>query len=128
MDEAKLLYSESHEWAHLEGDVCTIGISRFAVDQLTDVVFVELPAAGTTVSEGDSFGAVESVKAVSDLYAPLSGEVIEVNHAVENDPGILNQDPFGAGWMIKIRVSGTPDVSRLKDKAAYDAQCAEDAH
>src|SRR6266545_792559 len=105
MDLSKLRYAKSHEWADLQGDVCTVGITKFAVEQLTDVTNVELPKVGKKVEGGKPFGEIESVKAVFDLYAPVSGDVIEVNSAVAEDPGLVNQDPYGKGWMIKIKVA-----------------------
>lgn len=128
MDEMKLLYAETHEWAHLDGDTCTVGITRFAVEQLTDIVYVELPDVGRQVAAAAPFGVIESVKAVSDLYAPVAGEVIEVNKAVVNDPAILSQDPYTKGWMIKLRLTGPADTSKLKSKQAYDAQIAAEHH
>src|SRR5205807_6869732 len=99
MDPKTLRYSPSHEWANLDGDTCTLGITKFAVEQLTDVVYIELPDVGDHVFKGDSFGEIESVKAVSDLYAPVNGEVIEINKKLENDPSAIATDPYGAGWM-----------------------------
>lgn len=128
MDESKLLYSPSHEWALIEGDTCTVGITRFAVEQLTDIVYVELPEPGKEVETGGTFGVIESVKAVSDLYAPVAGTVSEVNNAVADDPAILSEDPYEKGWLIKLKLSGTPDTSHLKSKAAYDEQVAGEAH
>ncbi|MFO0947096.1 MAG: glycine cleavage system protein GcvH [Planctomycetota bacterium] len=128
MDESTLLYAASHEWARLEGNTCVVGITRFAVEQLTDIVYIELPAVGTELTKGSTFGVIESVKAVSDLYAPVSGKVIAVNQAVVDDPGMLGDDPYEKGWMIKLEIAGTPDTSHLKDKAAYDAQVASEAH
>jgi glycine cleavage system H protein len=124
MSEADLLYSASHEWARLEGDVCTVGITRFAVEQLTDVTYVELPAVGKTVTKGKSFGVIESVKSANDLYAPVSGEVVAVNNAVSDNPASIAADPYGAGWMIRIKTTGAPDLSGLLKKDAYDAQTA----
>lgn len=124
MSEENLLYAASHEWAKVDGDVCTVGISRFAVEQLTDVTYVELPPVGRAVTKGKSFGVVESVKSANDLYAPVSGEVIEVNANVADDPASIGADPYGAGWMIKIKAAGTPDLSGLMNKADYDAQTA----
>jgi glycine cleavage system H protein len=128
MDESKLLYAQTHEWAMIDGDCCIVGITRFAVEQLTDIVYIELPVKGAQVSAGKPFGVIESVKAVSDLYAPLAGEVIDVNQRVANDPAILSVDPYENGWMIKIRLAGKPDTSKLKDKRAYDEQVAHEHH
>lgn len=114
-----LKYSPSHEWARLEGDVATVGITKAAVDQLTDLVFVDLPSSGITVEAGSPFGEIESVKAVSELMAPLSGEVTEVNDAVSNDPTIISGDPYGTGWLIKIRISDPSEMDKLLDAAGY---------
>jgi glycine cleavage system H protein len=114
-----LRYCPSHEWVRLEGDIATVGISDHAQEELTDVVFVELPAVGRTVDAGDPTAVVESVKAASDIYAPMSGEVVEVNPDVEEDPSLVNSDPYGKGWIFKLRVKNTADVSGLMDAAAY---------
>jgi glycine cleavage system H protein len=121
-----LRYTKSHEWARVEGDTCTVGITQFAVEQLTDVVYVELPKAGKQVKAGggEGFGQIESVKAVSDLYAPVSGEVIAVNDAVVQDPGMVSADPFGKGWMIKIRMSQPAEVQQLLTPEQYEQQIA----
>lgn len=116
---ADLLYQSSHEWARIEGDVATVGISDHAQAELTDVVFVELPAMGKTVDAGDPTAVVESVKAASDIYAPLSGEVIEVNPAVEADPSLVNSDPYSAGWIFKLRLTKPDQVSSLLSPQAY---------
>ncbi len=101
----ELQYTRSHEWVRTEGDTATIGITDHAQDELGDVVFVELPEVGATLDAGDSFGTVESVKAVSDLYTPVGGEVTEVNEALNDQPEKINEDPYGEGWMVKLRVS-----------------------
>jgi len=105
---AELLYTKDHEWARVEGKAATIGITKFAVDQLGDITMVELPKEGAVLKKGDVFGTVESVKAVSDIYAPVSGEVVDVNQALGDAPEKVNQDPYGEGWMIKIKVAGQP--------------------
>ena len=117
-DLTALSYTEEHEWILLEGDVATVGITDFAADKLGDVVFVELPAVGTAVTAGDVCGEIESTKSVGELYAPLSGEVVEVNDDVIADPASVNGDAFGA-WLVKIRVDG--EVSGLLDRDAYVA-------
>ena len=127
MDPVQLKFRPSHEWVHIEGDIATVGISEFAVQQLTDLVYIDMPNVGATYSAGDTFGEVESVKAVSDLYAPVSGEVIEVNDGVSNNLGVLSTDPYGEGWLMKLRVSDDSAVEGLLDKAAYDAHCAAEA-
>ena len=115
-----LRYATSHEWARLEGDTATVGISDHAQAELTDVVFVELPAMGRTVDVGDPTAVVESVKAASDIYSPLGGEVIEVNPAVEADPSLVNTDPYGNGWIFKLRVKDASQFEKLLDAAAYE--------
>lgn len=120
-----LRYTKEHEWVRLVGDVATIGISAHAADQLGDIVFVELPAVGTTVEQLAPFGVVESVKAVSDLFAPLGGEVIEVNEALASAPEVVNSDPYGAGWLLRVRVSDPGQADALLDAAAYEALVAE---
>lgn len=116
-----LRYNSSHEWVRLEGDVATVGITDHAQAELTDVVFVELPVIGRQVDMGDPTAVVESVKAASDIYAPISGEVIEGNPAVEADPSLVNTDPYGAGWIFKMRVKDSAAVEKLMDAAAYGA-------
>jgi glycine cleavage system H protein len=101
----ELQYTRSHEWVRTEGDTATIGITDHAQDELGDIVFIELPEQGTTFEAGDSFGTVESVKAVSDLYTPVGGEVVEVNEALDSSPETINEDPYGEGWIVKLRVS-----------------------
>ena len=128
MDPKNLRYASTHEWASLQGGVCTIGITKFAVEQLTDVVYIELPDVGDHVFKGDSFGEIESVKAVSDLYSPINGEVIEINKKLENDPSIISNDPYGAGWMIKIRVEEGHNVDHLMSLDQYEKQIASEGH
>src|SRR5579863_7327454 len=128
MDRAKLKFAKTHEWVAVAGDVATIGISDFAVRQLTDLVYIELPKAGSRLKAGNTFGEVESVKAVSDLYAPVSGEVIEVNSNVTSDVQVLAQDPYDKGWLIKVRVTDPPQTAELLDLAAYEKKVAEEAH
>ncbi len=112
-------YSETHEWVKMEGDLAVIGITDYAQDQLGDVVFVELPAVGAAFNAGAAFGVVESVKAASDLFTPLGGKVEAVNEKLTNAPEIVNQDPFGEGWMFKLRPSNPSEVDRLLDAATY---------
>jgi glycine cleavage system H protein len=120
-----LRYTKEHEWVRLVGDVATIGITAHAADQLGDIVFVELPAVGTTVEQLAPFGVVESVKAVSDLFAPLGGEVMEVNEALARAPEVVNSDPYGAGWLLRVRVSDPGQADALLDAAAYETLVAE---
>lgn len=118
---ADLRYTREHEWARIEGKRARIGITHYAQDQLGDVVFVELPKVGTRVRQAQSFGVVESVKAVSDLFAPLSGEVVEVNAGLTDRPEQINQDPYGAGWMIVIALEEAKEADSLMSAADYEA-------
>ena len=112
-------YSSDHEWARKDGDVFTVGISDFAQDQLGDIVFVELPETGGTLDKGQEFGTVESVKAVSELFMPISGQVLEVNGTLLDGPEKVNNDPYGEGWMIKVRPADAGDFDALMDREAY---------
>ena len=125
MDQSKLRYLPTHEWAALEGDVCTVGITSYAVEQLTDVTHLQLPAVGKAVTAAQPFGEIESVKAVFDLNAPVSGTVAEKNAAVEKDPSLINQDPYGKGWMIKIKLAAGATGDHLLDLPQYEKQIAE---
>jgi len=128
MDPARLRYSDTHEWVHLDGSTATVGISRFAVDQLTDLIMIELPKVGTRLVPGKSFGEIESVKAVSDLYAPIGGEVTEVNTAVVENVQLLADDPYDQGWLIKLKIADAAETAELMDFAAYEKKLAEEAH
>jgi glycine cleavage system H protein len=128
MDLSTLKYQKTHEWVHVDGDTATIGITDFAVKELTDLVYIDLPDAGRNVSAGDTFGEVESVKAVSDLYAPVSGEVTDVNSALADDLAILSDDPYGKGWMVKLKIADPSELDALLDRAAYEQHCASEAH
>jgi glycine cleavage system H protein len=128
MDPQSLRFTPTHEWVYLQDNVATVGISKFAVEQLSDLTLIELPAVGTRLAAGKSFGEVESVKSVSDLYAPLAGEVIEVNSEVTSNVQLLSDDPYGAGWLIKVRVDDPSAVSQLMHHAAYEKKVAEEAH
>ena len=119
-------YLKSHEWVREDGDGYVVGITDFAQDQLGDVVFVELPSVGSTVTEGEGVAVVESVKTASDIYAPFDGEITEVNGELENAPDLLNSDPFGEGWMFRIRPSSAVDQSRLLDAAGYQKAIEEE--
>jgi len=119
-----LKYTREHEWIRLDGDVGTVGISNFAQEQLGDVVFVELPETGKKVASGDEAAVIESVKAASELYAPVSGEIIAVNAALAEAPELVNSDPTGEGWFIKIRLSNADEVQALMDENAYAAFAA----
>jgi glycine cleavage system H protein len=124
---AERYYTESHEWVQADGDVATVGITDFAQSQLGDVVFLELPSVGRMLEAGDSFGVVESVKAASDLYSPVSGSVIEVNQALADRPEIVNREPYEGGWLMKVRLNG--DLSEgLLDEAGYKALTEGQTH
>jgi glycine cleavage system H protein len=114
-------YTKDHEWVRLEGDVAVIGITDYAQTELGDVVFVELPEPGASVTQGETFGVVESVKAASDLYAPVSGTVLETNAALQDAPEQVNAEPYGGGWMLKVQPANLGEVDNLMDAAAYDA-------
>ena len=128
MDLKNLRYAKTHEWASLEGNICTVGITKFAVEQLTDVVYIELPDVGDNVFAGESFGEIESVKAVSDLYSPVDGEVKDVNQAIVNDPSIVSKDPYGKGWMIKIKIEPGQNLDSMMTLAQYEKQVASEGH
>ncbi|GAB3920249.1 glycine cleavage system protein GcvH [Kribbella albertanoniae] len=114
----ELHYTADHEWIALDGELATVGITAFAGEALGDVVYVDLPAVGTAISTGDACGEIESTKSVSDLFAPVDGEVVELNEAVVADPGLLNTDPYQAGWLLRVKVTGP---TKLLDAAAYEA-------
>ena len=130
MKPEELLYAKTHEWAAIESvdgqTIATVGISAFAVEQLTDLVYMDLPEVGRTVSAGDSFGEIESVKAVSDLYSPVTGEIIEVNSGLPDSLETFSSDPYGGGWIMKVKVTDESSVSELADYATYQKQCAEE--
>lgn len=123
---ANLLYTKSHEWTKVEGDTATVGITQFAQEQLGDLTFVDLPNVGDQVAAGAEMGSVESVKAASELYSPVTGEVLAVNGDLASAPEKINQDPYGAGWMIKVKLSAQPQG--LLDAAAYEQVVAASAH
>lgn len=116
------VYSDSHEWHQVQGDTLTLGLTRFAVDQLTDITFVQMKPKGTKFKAGDAIGEVESVKTTSDVYSGVAGEITEVNGALADDPSILNADPFGKGWLCKIKIADKAGLSKLMDAAAYQKQ------
>ncbi|MDA8238650.1 MAG: glycine cleavage system protein GcvH [Chloroflexi bacterium] len=122
---ADLRYTKEHEWVRVEGDAATVGITDHAADQLGDIVFVELPAVGTVLRQFATFGVVESVKAVSDLFAPVGGEVLEANAALGATPEVVNSDPYGGGWMLRLRLADPRQLDGLLDAAAYEALVAE---
>ena len=130
MNPEELLFAKTHEWVNIAEEngqkIATIGISAFAVEQLTDLVFLELPEAGSSVRTNESFGEIESVKAVSDVYSPVCGEVIEVNSSLSDNLEKFNADPYGEAWLIKVKVEPEATLSELMDYAAYQKQCAEE--
>ena len=124
MSPKHLRYAESHEWASLDGELCTVGITTFAVEQLTDLVFVDFKSVGTKVAKGGEIGQVESVKAVSSIYAPVAGEIVEVNQALTKDPVDVTTDPYGKGWMVKLKVAPGTALDGLLTADQYDSQVA----
>lgn len=128
-----LLYAKTHEWVKIDAGpdgakIATIGVSAFAVEALTDLVYIELPAVGKALKAGEPFGEIESVKAVSDLYSPINGEVIEVNTALAGDLAVLNDDPYTKGWMLKAKLADEAPLAKLLSAADYEKQCAEEGH
>jgi glycine cleavage system H protein len=121
----ELRYTKEHEWVRVEGGLAVVGITDYAAHELGDVVFVELPEIGRTVTQANAIGVIESVKAVSDLFAPVSGEVVETNGELSGEPELLNSDPFGKGWMLRIKMADASQFDGLLDAAAYDALTAE---
>lgn len=120
-----LLFSKEHEWVRLADGLATIGITDYAQSSLGDIVYVELPKVGTTIKQFDNVGVVESVKAVSDLFTPISGEVVELNGDLENDPAAVNREPYGAGWLLKVRLTDPTEATKLLDPGEYDAIVAD---
>lgn len=117
----KILFSDDHEYVKVEGNVCTVGISNYAQGQLGDVVFVELPKVGAKIAKGAQAGVVESVKSASEVYSPLTGEVVEVNQEIVSNPALINQDPQGKGWFFKVKIGNDNELKQLKDEGAYDS-------
>lgn len=122
-----LRYTTSHEWVRRDGDEIQTGITAFAAEELGDVVYIQLPEMGTTVTQGQSYGEIESVKAVSDIYAPVSGEVISINTELDANPGTINDDPYGNGWIARIRLENPDEYDSLLDAAAYE-QSTKESH
>ncbi|MCH8162158.1 MAG: glycine cleavage system protein GcvH [Chloroflexi bacterium] len=116
----ELRYTKEHEWIRAEGDIGTIGITDYAQDQLGDIVYLDLPAVGASLAQNDKLGEIESVKAVSDLYAPVSGEVLEVNQEAVDEPEAVNEEPYGKGWLIKVRLSNASELDAMLTNEAYD--------
>ena len=127
MNPVELKYAKEHEWVLVQGDEAVVGISDFAQDQLGEVVFVDMPSAGDSVTAGDTFGEIESVKSVSELYSPISGEIVEVNDALGDTPEVVNQDPYGDGWMIRVKMADASELDGLMSAEEYEAFVAENA-
>ena len=121
-------YAKSHEYVHVEGDTGTVGITDYAQKELGDVVFVELPTVGTQLDAGDELGSIESVKAVSELFAPVTGEVVEVNELLRDKPELVNTDPYGDGWMIKVRIGDQSEYDELMDASEYEDYIQTESH
>jgi len=121
-------YAKSHEYVHMEGGIGTVGITDYAQKELGDVVFVELPQVGTQLEAGDELGSIESVKAVSELFAPVSGEVVEINETLADKPELVNTDPYGDGWMIRVRISDTTELDDLMNAEEYEEYCETESH
>jgi glycine cleavage system H protein len=128
MDPKNLRYAATHEWSVLKDGLVILGITKFAVEQLTDVVYIDLPDVGDHTFAGESFGEIESVKAVSDLYAPVNGEIVEINKKLLDDPKLIADDPYGKGWMIKIKPESGETLDKLMTLAQYEKQIAEEQH
>jgi len=122
-----LYYTREHTWARIEGDTAVIGITDYAQSELGDIVFIDLPQEGDETTQGEPFGSIESVKAVSDLHAPLSGEIIKVNEALEDAPEIINEDPYGEGWIIEIKLADTNEIKNLLDADKYQELVDQEA-
>ena len=128
MDPQQLRYAKTHEWAFLEGNTCTVGLTQYAVDQLTDIIYIDMPDIDDPVSAGDSFGEIESVKSVNDLYAPVTGDVVAINEKLEADPSLISQDPYGKGWIIKIKIDKGASLDHLLTLEQYQKQVASEEH
>ena len=124
---SELLYAKTHEWLRAEDDTATVGITHYAQDQLGEVVYVELPEVGQTIDAGDEIGTLESVKAVSEVYSPAAGEIVEVNDRLNDEPNLVNEDPFGDGWLVKLRLASADDENLL-DAEGYEELLAEESH
>ena len=125
-DETKLRYAKTHEWVDVRFSGAVVGITAFAARELHDLVFVDLPQVGTTLEAGEAFGSIESVKAVSDLYAPVSGKVVKVNRALEDAPDLVSSDPYGEGWMLELEVTDASNLANLMTRLAYESTVAEE--
>lgn len=128
MDPSTLRYTKTHEWTGLADGVCTIGISKFAADQLQDITYIKLPKVGAKLQVDKGFGEIETVKAVSELYAPVNGDVVAFNQAVVDNLDLVKEDPFGAGWLVKVKLADGATLNHLMDAAAYQKQCESEPH
>jgi len=128
MDQSRLRYAPTHEWAHLDGDTVTVGITAFAAEQLGDITYLELPKLGKAFKAGEEFGVVESVKSTSPLYAPVAGEIIEVNKAAADSTDLIKDDPFGKFWFLKLKLAPGATLDHLLNKTQYDMQLASEGH
>jgi glycine cleavage system H protein len=116
---AELKYTKDHEWVRIEGDIATVGITEFAQSELGDIVYVEIETVGEKIAQEEIFGSIEAVKTVSDLFMPLSGEILEFNEELDGNPELVNSDPYGAGWMVKVKITDTSEIEKLLDSSAY---------
>ena len=116
---AELKYTKDHEWVRIEGDIATVGITEFAQSELGDIVYVEIETVGETIAQEEIFGSIEAVKTVSDLFMPISGEILEFNEELDGNPELVNSDPYGAGWMVKVKISDASEIENLLDAEAY---------
>ena len=116
---AELKYTKDHEWVRIEGDIATVGITEFAQSELGDIVYVEIETVGETIAQEEIFGSIEAVKTVSDLFMPISGEILEFNEELDGNPELVNSDPYGAGWMVKVKISDASEIANLLDSTAY---------
>jgi glycine cleavage system H protein len=116
---AELKYTKDHEWVKIEGDIATVGITEFAQSELGDIVYVEIETVGETIAQEEVFGSIEAVKTVSDLFMPISGEILELNEELDGNPELVNSDPYGAGWMVKVKISDASEIENLLDAEAY---------
>jgi glycine cleavage system H protein len=116
---AELKYTKDHEWVKIEGDIATVGITEFAQSELGDIVYVEIETVGETIAQEEVFGSIEAVKTVSDLFMPISGEILEFNEELDGNPELVNSDPYGAGWMVKVKISDVSEIENLLDSEAY---------
>lgn len=124
----ELKYTKTHEWVKVEGDIATVGITDFAQEQLSDIVYVDLGSIGKKVKQGDAFGTIEAVKAVSDLYAPISGEIVAINEDLKTSPDLVNKEPYGKGWMVKIKISDAEELKNLLDAKGYEELVGKTTH